>query len=323
VGVDREAVTALLLARSGGVSFEHPLMLGRQRLHMQWRDLQATFSKVGLDMAAENAQRLHSEESGFAEPLLRLLGAVDPQSLDASDFEGSTLVHDLNQPVPEDWRGRYSLVWDGGTLEHVFSFPTALRNAMQLTRVGGHLITMSPANNWMGHGFFQFSPELWFRALSPENGFEMEWMLIKASRHPASRWYRVRDPKTVQDRVTATTRTRNTIYALARRTGDVPIFESVPMQSDYQDAWETGTHDAERGVNRTKNRLRRALNRRLSSRTTDAIFHASLWVLPTYDSRFFVPVDMARLVRAGPCWEDLSAAIDDLPQGADVRRFAF
>lgn len=284
-------------------------MLGRQRMHIQPADLGAAFSKLGLTLPPGRAQALHSEQDGFAEPLLELLGAREPASLDHSDFEGSEFVHDLNDPIPAELRASRSLVWDGGTLEHVFNFPTAVRNAMELTEVGGHLLLMSPANNWMGHGFYQFSPELWFRVLSPENGFRVEWMLIKASRHPASRWYRVRDPKEVGERVTLTARSRGTLYVLARREEEVPVLAQTPQQSDYAEAWATNTVDRDRGVARLKTKLRSQLNRRLSSRMTDALFTASLLALPAYDKRFFEAIDPAEMARSGPGYTELERSI--------------
>jgi hypothetical protein len=310
MGLDREATTALLLARSAGADFTHPLMLGRQRMHIQPRDLSAAFATAGLDLPSERAKALHAAQDGFVEPLLELLGASDPASMDNSDFEGSTLVHDLNEPVPDDLKGRYSLVWDGGTLEHVFNFPTAIANAMAMTAVGGHYLGMAPANNWMGHGFFQFSPELWFRVLSPENGFRVEWMLIKASRHPASRWYRIRDPQEVGERVTLTARTRGTIYVLARRTEDRPLLTTTPQQSDYAEAWSTGTVDRDRGVDRFKTRVRSTLNDSLSSRATDALFTASTWLMPAYDKRHFQAVDPGDMARSGPGFASLRSSLE-------------
>ena len=310
MGLDREATTALLLARSAGADFTRPLMLGRQRMHIQPRDLAAAFSTAGLDLPLARARELESAQDGFVEPLLQLLGADAPASMDNSDFEGSSLVHDLNEPVPDELRGRYSLVWDGGTLEHVFNFPTAIANAMAMTEVGGHYLGMAPANNWMGHGFFQFSPELWFRVLSPENGFRVEWMLIKASRHPASRWYRIRDPQEVGERVTLTARTRGTIYVLARRTEERPLLAVTPQQSDYAEAWSTGTVDRDRGVDRLKTRVRSTLNERLSSRVTDAAFTATTWLLPAYDKRHFQRVDPAEMARSGPDFGSLRSSLE-------------
>ena len=78
--------------------------------------------------------------------------------MDASDYEGCSIVHDLNNPLPEHLVGRYSLVLDSGTLEHVFDFPTALRNSLAAVRTGGHFVTIAPGNNQFGHGFYQFGP---------------------------------------------------------------------------------------------------------------------------------------------------------------------
>ena len=63
------------------------------------------------------------------------------------------------------------MVVDGGTLEHVFDYPTALRNAMRMVRVGGHLILNAPVNNFPGHGFYQISPELFFRCFHDNSAF--------------------------------------------------------------------------------------------------------------------------------------------------------
>ena len=84
-------------------------------------------------------------ENGFAENFLRILGTKDAQSMDASDYEQATIVHDLNQPVPSQLHQKFDAVIDGGTLEHVFNFPVAIRNAMEMTKVGGGFICSCPA----------------------------------------------------------------------------------------------------------------------------------------------------------------------------------
>jgi len=37
----------------------------------------------------------------------------------------------------------------------------------------------TPASNLCGHGFYQFSPELFYRALNATNGFEVERMIMR------------------------------------------------------------------------------------------------------------------------------------------------
>ena len=102
----------------------------------------------------------------FAEPFFHYLGAGEIVLLDASDFEGANVVQDMNWPIEQGLKGRFDAVFDGGTLEHIFNFPTAMTNCMEMVRLGGHFIGCSPANNFCGHGFtnsarsciFAFSP---------------------------------------------------------------------------------------------------------------------------------------------------------------------
>ncbi len=98
------------------------------------------------------------------------MGATRIESIDKADYEEATILHDMNQPVPDQLKGSFSLVFESGTLEHVFNFPQSIKNCMEMVRVGGHFVGITIANNLMGHGFYQFSPELYYRVLSPEMG---------------------------------------------------------------------------------------------------------------------------------------------------------
>jgi hypothetical protein len=97
-----------------------------------------------------------------ARTFFRLLGISDYTDLDASPAEEPCLVHDLNQPVPVDWHGRYRWILDGGTSEHVFDVRSVLTNLVRLCQVGGHVMHISPTTGWSNHGFYQLSPCLFF-----------------------------------------------------------------------------------------------------------------------------------------------------------------
>ena len=43
-----------------------------------------------------------------------------------------------------------------------------------MATVQDHFVRITPANNFFGHGFYQFTPELFFRIFSAANGFEVE-----------------------------------------------------------------------------------------------------------------------------------------------------
>jgi len=101
-----------------------------------------------------------TEPQGVA--FFRLLGVTEVLALDCSPYEGADIVHDLNCPAPEALHDRFDLIVDGGTTEHVFDVRQALTNIARMLKIGGRVIHISPANNWVNHGFYQFSPTLFY-----------------------------------------------------------------------------------------------------------------------------------------------------------------
>lgn len=248
MGFDRDGIQFLIACSTAGVRFDRTAMIGRQFLYLDPKNLRRTFREFGRALSHEQAQTICTEADGYAEPLLRVLGANVIESIDASTYEGSSIRHDMNAPTPRDLSGQFSTVIDGGTLEHVFSFPAAIRTCMEMVAPGGHLLTIAPANDQLGHGFFQFSPELFYRVLSPDNGFQVEQMLIHELWARAG-WYEVADPQTLGRRVTMRTKHPAYLYVRARRLDSGALGMSIPQQSDYADAWSDA--DRERSGRRS------------------------------------------------------------------------
>jgi hypothetical protein len=110
---------------------------------------------------------------------------------------------------------------------------------MEMVAVGGHFTQASNANNFMGHGFWQISPELIYRVFSPANGFQVEAVLLHED-VPGGRWYFASDPEQVRDRVQLCNSRPTFILTVARKVAQVEIFASMPQQSDYVSAWNAG-----------------------------------------------------------------------------------
>ena len=89
----------------------------------------------------------------------------------------------------------------------------------------------------MGHGFYQFSPELYFRVFSEENGFSFENMFIAEGSFGMVPWHIVKDPQQIGRRVELVNDVQTYLLVIARRTKMVPIFKVWPQQSDYAAAW--------------------------------------------------------------------------------------
>jgi hypothetical protein len=232
MGLDSAGVRFLCAARALGVDFTDTATIGRQNLFADAADLRVAFAALGVNADAEEFRRANP----FADEFFKLLGARAVTSVDFSDYEGATRTHDMNQPLPADLRERFSAVHDGGTLEHVFNVPQGLKNCMEMVRVGGHFLQETVANNCMGHGFWQFSPELVYRVFSPANGYEVVAVLLHEL-EPGGAWYAARDPDQVRGRVQLCNRRATYMMTIARRVSAVEIFARPPQQSDYVAAW--------------------------------------------------------------------------------------
>ena len=237
MGFDVQGLRFLLGAHRHGARFEKTAMIGRQELNLDPISLQRILGAFGISHDPEVAGRVLTEAGGFAEPLLKLLGAERTCSIDASAYEGASIVHDMNLPVPDNLKQSFSVVVDAGTLEHIFNFPDAIRSCMEMVEEGGHLLLMTPANNFTGHGFYQFSPELFFRIFSSPNGFEVVRAIV-CETTPEAPWYQVMDPARAGRRVELTTMRPTYLMVQARRARLVPVLANAPQQSDYTVLWK-------------------------------------------------------------------------------------
>jgi hypothetical protein len=235
----------LLASARSGVRFTSTITLGRQSYLPGNTESRRLLREFGIDPTAHPNLFAGQQGVRYAEPFFETLGAQRLESLDASDFEGAAIIHDLNQPIAQTLAGQFDVVYDGGTMEHVFHVLIAIRNCMQLAKVGGRVILHTTANNYFGHGFFQYSPELFFRIFSKSNGFALEWM-IAMEYGPRRRWYEVIDPAVTKDRTPLINSYPVLLFVQARKLTEVPLFREVPQQSDYSTMWQE--HTAQSGT---------------------------------------------------------------------------
>ena len=242
MGIEAFSLRMLCEARRAGATFAATVTLGRQNLSVRQSELEEIRRSTGHVRPADSGQ-----EAGWRpvadDLLIEILGIERLVSLDHSDYEGASVVHDMNRPVPEEHWDAYDAVIDAGTLEHVFNFPVAIASCMKMLRVGGRFFALTPANNHCGHGFYQFSPELFFRLFNGANGFRLEHLL--AVEHPfpgielsARRTvYSMRDPAEVGERVGLVNRRPVYLFVQAVKRERVEPFAPYPQQSDYAAAW--------------------------------------------------------------------------------------
>jgi hypothetical protein len=203
MGLSKSALRFLLEEHRRSPIRGSVLTLGRQNVYATLDEVRSLFARAGVAAPALPAgvaattnipswigtpkERNTSDVAFF-----RMLGASDVLALDHSAFEGAELVWDLNEPIPPDFADRFDFILDGGTLEHVFNTRQALVNVGKMLRVHGRVVHMSPTSNYVNHGFYQFSPTLFFDFYEANRFSDLSAAVVEHNVYLPDRPWRVR-----------------------------------------------------------------------------------------------------------------------------------
>jgi SAM-dependent methyltransferase len=95
-----------------------------------------------------------------------------------TDAKFGALALDINfDPVPSEHYGRYDLVTNHGTTEHLINQLNAFKMIHDFTRPGGYMLHALPFLGQWDHGFFNYQPNL-FDALARYNSYRTLGMWI-------------------------------------------------------------------------------------------------------------------------------------------------
>lgn len=228
-----------------------------------------TLGRLAVLLGPKAARKWTGTDGGaWCEPLLRKkFGANRVDSIDNSDYEGATIVADLNRPIPAQLENRYDTVLDFGCTEHIFDVAQSLRNVSALCRAGGRILHCVPSNGFCGHGFYQFSPELFWSWYSKTNGYA-DTEVFLADFCDTKYWYSVPRPA---DGKRINVRSLNEVYVLVvtRKVGKTM---QAAQQSDYAFKWSQSIGEAATHKPGRLAALREVLYRtRLTARFADAL----------------------------------------------------
>lgn len=134
-------------------------MLGKQNVHISKSDLLKISKRYGYEFDESVIRTVPDNCEVFdSVSLFKAYGIEDIVSLDYSDYEGADILFDLNDELPVELCGKYELVLNGGTLEHIYDIARAMDNMNKLVKEGGSIIHISPCAGWVNHGFYSISP---------------------------------------------------------------------------------------------------------------------------------------------------------------------
>lgn len=212
------------------VNFDSIITIGRQGIHEKKEFLEKFFTQKKHSFSAG--------ENNYCEDFFKSLGSEIIDSIDYSNFEGATVIQDMNDNIDVNLENRYDLVIDGGSLEHIFDFKTAISNCMKLVKKGGYFIGIFPTNNYSNHGFYQFSPELFFRCFSKSNGFKKGRLFIYQEKERLN-LYEMKDPDDYSRRFQFRSIDRTMCFFISQKIAIKELFKEKVLQSDYKKIWDS------------------------------------------------------------------------------------
>lgn len=242
LGIGRGAV-GLLLAEGKVRPFSGAIAtLGRQTVLLSGKEVRGQFDRY------RTAPALPIPDDADDVALFKAMGFARVESFDHSDFEGATHIVDLNKRLPDQFSARYDVVFDSGTIEHVFHIPNALENAVSLAKVGGRVMFLSPSANHVDHGFYMFSPTLFLDYLLA-NGFRVETSyLVRYSVNAHAPWqaYAYERDSFRKFSTGAMDSRPYLIFVVATKLPGATA-DKIPQQTFYTAQWEAGAALSKQG----------------------------------------------------------------------------
>lgn len=204
------------------------LQLGVQRISPDAKAMNKSFS-------LEHGVSYSFEAPSSKKQFWQNLGFKFVSSLDISDFEGAELIWDLNVPLGDSFAEHFDVVFDGGTMEHVFKTGCVIENIGRLLKVGGLVIHEVPCSNMVDHGFYSFSPTF-FKDYYTKIGYEIvEILLIVKSRHRAKVYQYF--PREINSSIPQNWGKQNVnVWCVAQKKSN-KIQVEAPYQTLYVNAW--------------------------------------------------------------------------------------
>lgn len=231
MGLNRHSLNIFLeLEKLTGykVDFSKIATIGRQGIHEK---------EDFLNRFLKNKKRtIPVEKINYCEGFFKSLGNKILDSVDFSDFENANIIHDLNDEIDFNYHNKYDLVVDGGSLEHIFDFKTAISNCMNMVKEGGFFVGIFPVNNFPNHGFYQFSPELFFRCFSESNGFQKGKLFLYQEKRRLN-LYEIKDSYDLSRRLQFKSMEYTMGFFISKKLKRKELFQEKVLQSDYKIRW--------------------------------------------------------------------------------------
>lgn len=191
-----------VLKKSKKYRFRGPVLtFGNQDIYATEKDIKDWAKKDNIPLespkkilysSSKDVQQINKQTQNciHAITFFEFIGINEKQyyDIDKFAFDKPKIIHDLQLPMDKRFYNFFNLVLDSGTLEHIFDVKSVMENIVRITKIGGYVLQFIPAQNFLNHGFYQFSPTF-FHDFYHNNGFDVVESYIIEIRGSSDRFY--------------------------------------------------------------------------------------------------------------------------------------
>lgn len=191
-----------ILKKSKKYGFSGPVLtLGNQDIYATGEDIKKWAEEYNIKLnnpgktlysTSSDVPKMNKEASRYihAKTFFEFLGILEENyyDIDKFPFDKPKIIHDLQDPINYKFHNFFNLIIDSGTMEHIFDAKSVMENLVRMTNIGGYVLQFIPAQNFLNHGFYQFSPTFFYDFYT-SNGFEIIESYIIETRGSYDRFY--------------------------------------------------------------------------------------------------------------------------------------
>lgn len=168
-------------------------------------------------------------------------------SVDVTDYENASIIHDMNFPIPDEYKGKFDFIYNGSVMDNIFNPTQFLINCSDLLAPGGRVIHAESAA-LIGRSYNTFTAD-WFNDYYAINKFRdckvyyarLKWRVL------GERWkiFQLRsfqdDAMTVHKHTKMASIWPHLVLCLAEK-DENSTSEMIPIQHQYRpkdENWDT------------------------------------------------------------------------------------
>ncbi|MBK8476484.1 MAG: hypothetical protein IPL39_09205 [Opitutaceae bacterium] len=176
MGLTRQIARAMLREHRFQPITGRVLTIGRQTIYLTPEELLKLLDEEGIAPRPDSpltldTQTVHGKGRGFVTDVafFQSFADVTCDSVDVSDYEGATVLANLNSEIPDPLRGRYDFIYNGSCLDNIFDGANALRRMNEMLSPTGRIVHFERCS-YFPAVYLSYSPE-WFYDYYAANNF--------------------------------------------------------------------------------------------------------------------------------------------------------